>query len=284
MAPGTIVDITTPAVDYKRHLEKAQQLIRDNRLPEAAVELKKSLEMKPDYPDTLNEYGYVLANMGQLQEAVVYCKKAIEIEPRYWPAFYSLGMIAARQGKVEEAIGYYRRTLEIDPGVSAAQFNWGNLLRDQGRFDEALLHYRKAAEAKPTDETLTNIAIILIQRGRVSEAVLNLRAALKANPEYVEALNALAYLLATGADVSLRDGKEAVQLAESACKLTMYGNPSLLDTLACAYAEAGRFDDAIRTAEKAVDLGLKSGNKRVASEFRSHLDLFKKQKPFHAGK
>ncbi len=282
--PGAIEDITTTAVEYKRLLDKGKELILANRIPEAEIELKKSLDMKSDYPETLNQYAILLVDQGRLDEAIGYCRKAIEIEPRYWPAFYSLGIIFGRQGKVDEAIVNFKRTVELDPENSAAEFNWGNVLRAQGRINEALTHYRRAAAIKPTDATLTAIGVILIQKGRPGDAVPNLRNALKANPNHVEALNALALVFATAADGSLRDGKEAVRLAENACRLTRNGNAHLLDTLACAYAEVGRFDEAVRTESKALALARGGAYGQLVPEIQSHLDLFRKQKPFRLGK
>ena len=283
--PGGIEDITTPAVDYRRHLEKGKRLIEKGLLDEAAIELRTSLDMKPDYPDSLVEYGYVLAEKGKLVEAAGYCRKAIEIEPGYWPAHFCLGMIAGQRGNIDEAVGYFQQTVKLNPVYSVAYANLGNAFRFQGKLDEALIHYCKALEIKPNSaETLSDIGLVLVQQGKRSEAVPHFRAALKANPQYVPALHALAVILATSADGTLRDGKEAVRLAEIACRSTNSGDPALLDTLACALAEAGQFDDAARTAGTALDAARKAGDEGLASEIQSHLALFEKAIPYHQEK
>ena len=79
------------------------------------------------------------------------------------------------------------------------------------------------------------------QLGRTREAVAQYQEALRLNPDLAGALNNLAWVLATCPDDQLRNGAEAVRLAERACELTHYREPLFIGTLAAAYAEAGRF-------------------------------------------
>ena len=81
----------------------------------------------------------------------------------------------------------------------------------------------------------------------------------------------------------MRDGKEAVRNAERACHLTAYQQPSCLSTLAAAYAEAGRFSEAIATAEMAVKLQTAKGETRLAGINNQLLSLYRSGKPFHEG-
>jgi hypothetical protein len=107
------------------------------------------------------------------------------------------------------------------------------------------------------------------------------RRAIRLNPNYAEALNNLARVLATGADDKLRDGAEAVRLAERACVLTQYGQPWFVGTLAAAYAEAGRFPEAVATAEKAEQLATGAGMTAVAAKVREMLALYRAGQPYH---
>ena len=106
------------------------------------------------------------------------------------------------------------------------------------------------------------------QSGRTREAVAQYREALRLNPNLAGALNNLAWVLAASPDDELRNGAEAVRLAERACELTHYGEPSFIDTLAAAYAEAGRFPEAVTTAEKAEQLATAAGLTAVAAKNR----------------
>src|SRR5207249_10415894 len=96
----------------------------------------------------------------------------------------------------------------------------------------------------------------------------------------VDALNNLAWILATNPGDDLRDGPEAVRLAERACELTQRREPVLLGTLAAAYAETGRFTDAVTTAQKAIELAAAAGQKEVADKNRQLLELYRADKPF----
>jgi Flp pilus assembly protein TadD len=85
---------------------------------------------------------------------------------------------------------------------------------------------------------------------------------------------------ATGKNVEIRDGGEAVRLAEIACRLSQNKEPTILDTLAAAYAEAGRFEEALQTATKALSLARQLKQEDLAREIEARIELFKTGKPF----
>jgi Tfp pilus assembly protein PilF len=121
----------------------------------------------------------------------------------------------------------------------------------QQRYAEAIGSLSQTLRLKPDDaDTHFFLAEILSPQNKAVEAVQHYREALRIRPDFPEALNNLAWLLATSKEAGARDGAQAVQLAERACELTLYGTPIYISTLAVAYAEAGRFDDAIATAQK----------------------------------
>jgi len=117
--------------------------------------------------------------------------------------------------------------------------------------------------------------------GRTREAVAQYREALKLDPDLSTALNNLAWVSATSPDDGLRNGTEAVRLAERACALTHYAQPWFVATLAAAYAEAGRFPEAVATAEKAEQLAANTGQAAVAAKDRQMLGLYRAGKPYH---
>ena len=92
--------------------------------------------------------------------------------------------------------------------------------------------------------------------------------------------NNLAWLLATGSNISAKDADKAIELAEKACKLTEYKNPQCLDTLAVAYASAGRFDDAVKTAEKALNIVKTTYQESIAGEIQSRIKLFQSHQQY----
>lgn len=106
------------------------------------------------------------------------------------------------------------------------------------------------------------------------------RSAIRLVPELPKALNNLAWILATHPDPKIRNGIEAVKFAERLCALSQHQSPVGLDTLATAYAEAGRFSDAVSTAQKAVGLIGPSANPAKILGMKSRLDLYKQGRPY----
>jgi hypothetical protein len=98
-------------------------------------------------------------------------------------------------------------------------------------------------------------------------------------PDWPEALNNLAWLLASHQDPQIRDGKEAVRLAQRAVELRQSRDPEQLDTLGGAYAEAGQFSEAIATARSALALAAQTGKTNLLPAISNHLDLYQAGKP-----
>src|SRR5438046_1425828 len=195
--------------------------------------------------------GLALKNQGQLDQAIAHYRRAIDIWPDYVDAHYNLGGAYIEKGKVDEALAEYRRAIEIRPEEADSHNNYGSALRELKQFDQAEAEYKRALSLRPQYlDARLNLGSLLLQRGRTAEAIANLETArrlqpndattrvtlalalmkngqaaeaaaefnraLQLAPEKVSALNSLAWLLATAADDSVRDGNRAVQLAERA--------------------------------------------------------------------
>jgi Flp pilus assembly protein TadD len=155
-------------------------------------------------------------------------------------------------------------------------------LTARGRPDEAIADFRQAVRIQPHHADFhLNWGVALDQLGRTREAVAQYRDALKLNSDLIAALNNLAWILASNPDDELRDGAEAVRLSERACDLSHYGEPLFIGTLAAAYAEAGRFPEAVAAAEKAEQIATTAGLTAVAAKNRQLLELYRAGKPYH---
>ena len=155
-------------------------------------------------------------------------------------------------------------------------------LASSGQLQPAAEQYEQAVQGKPDDPGLRYaFALTLGMLGKAAEAAEQYRYLLNLQPDHVEALNNLAWILAANPMDSLRNGAEAVRLAERACELTQHRAPVLLGTLAAAYAEAGRYQDAVDTAEKARALALSSGQKAVADANSKLLEVYRAGKAYH---
>ena len=257
-------------------------LAAEGRLDEAIENYYKAIQINPNYSDALNSLGIALATEGRFDEAIETYRKAIQLNPYSFEALDNLGNALADKGRVDEAIKNYRRAIQINPYFFEALDNLGNALAAKGQFDEAIENYRKAIQVNSNHpETLLHLGMTLGQLGRNREAVAQYREALRLNPNLARALNNLAWVLAASPDAGLRNGAEAVRLAERACALTHDGEPLFIGTLAAAYAEAGRFPEAVITAEKAEQLATNTGLTAVAAENRQWLELYRAGKPYH---
>jgi tetratricopeptide (TPR) repeat protein len=240
---------------------------------EAIGSLSQALRLKPDDADThcilaevLSVLAEILRDQNKAVEAVQHFREALRIRPDFPEALNNLAWLlatskepGARDGtqavQLAEracALTQYQKTVYLDTLVAA--------YAEAGRFDDAIATAQKARTlAAAADETD-------LQKTRIS---------LAAN------LNNLAWTLATSPDTSIRDGKRAVQLAERACELTGYKKTIMAGTLAAAYAEAGRFDDAMAMAQKACALASESGDQNLLKRNRELLALYRTRQPYH---
>ena len=234
------------------HVNLGGYLYEERRMEEAMEHYQKAIQLNPNFPDALNDVGLALAAQGRFDEAIENYRKAIQMDPNRFEMQYDLGLALAAENRLDDAIKHYYKALQINPNLPEVLDSLGNALAAKGRFDEAIKSYRQAILVNSNhSETFFHLGMTLGELGRSREAVAQYREALKLNPNLIGALNNLAWELATSPDDKLRNGAEAVSLAERACELTHYREPEFVGTLAAAYAEAGDFPEAVTTAENA---------------------------------
>jgi tetratricopeptide (TPR) repeat protein len=148
------------------------------------------------------------------------------------------------------------------------------------RDSETLWNHTLACTSR-NREAHNHLGLALADRGRIGEAMAQYQKALKIAPDYVRAYNNLAWLLATCPAATLRNGVEAIEHAQRANQLTGGRQPAILDTLAAAYAEAGRFPEAVATAHKALALATQQGKQTLAKALRTRTALYEAGEPYH---
>ncbi len=202
-----------------------------------------------------------------------------------WPAHNNLGCILAEQNRFDEAITHFRSSLLSNSNNAQARCNLGKALTQQRKLTEAEAELRTAVALKPQEpEFHRSLAYALGGQGKSEEALGQLRQAADLDQSAVgrlELASMLQWILATSSDDSVRNGTEAFALAEKACQETQYQDAMTMGTLAAAYAEAGRFSDAVATAEKAANLATAAGNSRFAAINTQLMQLYRSGKPFH---
>ena len=192
----------------------------------------------------------------------------------------NLGIVFLRKGNLDEAISLLQAAVDLRPENSPAHENLAKALLQKGQVANALVHYRKLLELQPDNIEVHNIVgTVLIQQGRIREGVEEWQKVLAIQPDNGNAMSNLAWVLATSPDESLRDGAKAVQLAEQALHISGGRIPIIFRTLAAAYAESGRFSEAIQTAQQGIELADSQGNSGLATELQGNIALYQERRP-----
>ena len=182
-------------------------------------------------------------------------------------------------GRPQDAVAPLRCALELQPDDPEGHRNLGLALLQAGRSQDAVAALGRALELQPDyPEAHYTLAHAFATVGQPSTAVRQFREALRLRPDWPAALRDLALLHATRAEAGVRDPGEAVRLASRAAELSGRRDASILDALAAAYAAAGRFAEATRTAETAEALAADSAPD-LAAQIRAHLNLYRAGQP-----
>ena len=251
-------------------------LVHLGQLQEAIGYYEQALRIKPDSSEARYNLEMALARTGTTQEAIGHYEEALRIKPDSADALDNLGLAFAQAGRTREAIGYFEQATRLKPEDAEAQNNLAVALIQLGRTREAVDHWKEALRLKPDDaEMHYNLGNALVALGKVPGAIEHWQRALVLNPDFAAAQNSLAWLLATLAPAEGGDPSRAVALAERAAEFGGNRVAPYLDTLAAAYAAVGRFDDAITTAQKAVELARSAGQAQFAREIEIRLELYR---------
>jgi len=206
---------------------------------------------------------------GRLEEAVEHARQAIAAAPELVVGYRFLASRYAKLGRPEQVIEACRDGLRIAPTDWELHTMLGRTLAQSARSSGL------TAKPAPAESNL-----IFAPSDPIEEAVRHLRLATRLSSEAVGALDKLAWIRATDPEARWRNGDDAVALAERACQLTDYHFPDLLETLAAAYAEAGRFAEAVSTVQKAQTLAEAAGQKEMFRRHQEWVALFAAHRPY----
>jgi len=225
--------------------------------------------------------GVALEQAGQTNEALAQYRESLRINPERAQAHNNVANLLAASGNKEEALIHYREALRLNKKAPLAHLNLGTTLLEMGRFDEAMQHYAAAKRLSPDDPRPPYLmGKASLQQKRSADAVAHFRDVLRLAPSDFRTLTLLARVLSSDADAKLRNGTEAIALAERANELTRGSEAFVLDTLAMAYAEAGRFAEAERAAQQAIAVAAKAGANDDVAAVQQRLELYKSGQPY----
>ena len=267
------IDPENPSAYYNL----ANAMYQLGRYDDAVQQIRMSLELESEpMPEAHNNLASFLQVQGKYDEAAKHYRLALQIDPGFADAIFNLGRVFLDQGKPDEAAGCFLKFLEIKPDFAAAHYELANTLSAQKKYDDAIRHYEKALKVEPENSDFhCRLGLTMQLRGKIASSLEHYRRALELNPKNLEAMNNLAWIYATHEDNKIRNGAEAVRLARRACELTGYRQGAFVDTLCAAYAETGRFDEAVKTAEKLLDWAESAGQKGLVEKISNRLRLYK---------
>jgi len=224
--------------------------------------------------------GVAFEQQGRREDALAQYQEALRLDPRLAQAHNNLGNLLDEMGKPEQALAQYREAVRLKPNAPLAHVNLGSELAQLGQYDEAMREYVEAARLDPGDPRPRYLmGKALLRKGHDAEAIVQLHEALRLNPNDFQTLTYLARVLAAGENPQIRNGAEAVALAERANTSTDGQQPFVLDTLAAAYAEAGRFKDAQQAEQQAVELAAAAGETET-NAMQTRLKLYQSGRPY----
>jgi tetratricopeptide (TPR) repeat protein len=302
------------AVRLEPRLASAQSnlgvaLLRKGLTPEAITQLRTAVAKCPNVSEILNNLGNALRQSGDLGAALGCYRKALEIQPGNVTAWCNLAGTLTLQGQAPAAADAFQRALDFEPNLAEAHRGLARILLHERRPREGIAHLQQAVQLQPDladarDELGTallgngqieeaiaqfqsavqiapgfaaarsNLGNALLRASRAEEALAQYQAALGIEPANPYLLNNVAWLLATCTNALVRDGARAVDAAQRAERLSRDQDPRILGTLAAAYAETGRFPDAITAAQRALELATAQTNSAQVETLRTHIRLY----------
>jgi len=239
-----------------------------------------AVDKRPNNPTAEYNLAATLADLGKTDEAREHYQRALQLDPNDSRAHFNLGKILAGLGSTDEAMEHYQQALQLDPDDAAAHHELGLALARIGKLDKAIEHYHEVLRLSPLHaDGHLNLAKALTVVGRSSEAVEQYDLFLVLKPDSAEGLSNLAWLLATCEPAQGGDPARAVELAQRACELSGSEDARGLDTLAAAYAAAGRFVDAAASAKRAVELAETAEDTLLATAIHQRLQQYRAGRP-----
>ena len=267
--------------DNQARLRLAEFELGEGRFAEAARLLERAVELAPEDVYGRVQYGLALAQKGAVEEAAAQFSAALTFQPDHREALLNLAAAHEKLGRAAEGISVYSKVIELTPDSPYANYKVARLEASLGKHEAAIRSFQATLAIRPGAAGVhEDLGLSLLAVGRSAEAVASFRKAFELDPRRVGAANNAAWILATHAGGEVRNEALALQIATKINVLTKHGNPSLLDTLAVAQASAGKFDQAVATAKRAIGLAEQVGATEAAGSMRGRLDLFLQGKPF----
>ncbi len=263
------------------HSNYGWALFREGRSDEAVSHLTRSLQINPHVFVARKNLCKVLLAQGNLAQAKACFRALLPVAGGSPAAYYDLGMDFAENKQYPEAIECFTKLLTIDPQNLAARSKLGIMFLASGKPADAITQFNEVLRSVPdTPDVHISLGLAYSMLRNWERVAAHWAEAVRLKPDAVDILNNLAWLLATTDDDRVRNPTKAVEYARRACELSGYEPPELLDTLAAAYAAAGRFRDAVERAEQALELARTMKKEELIQQVQKRLELYRAGRPY----
>jgi len=266
--PDGLMKIDSPATEFYRLFDVALDLARKNQYEAAIPEWQKALELSPEDAKYVHfNLAIALNETGQVDEAIAHLQKVLALDPEYAQAYANLGVALARKGRLDEALPLLEKAAQLAPLDVKNLVNLAGALTEKGRPAEAVRRCREALVIDPDNhDAHNNLAVALVRTGQPEEAIPHFEKALVADPDSAEIHYNLGRVL-----LARKRADEAIPHLEKAAGGQ---KPAILATLAEAYAEAGRFPDAVQAGRRALELPWPASDREVADSLRARIPVW----------
>jgi protein O-mannosyl-transferase len=255
-------------------------LLKQGEAQAAAEHLEWAVRSQPGYPDARVNYGVALSELRRFDEAREQFRVAVKLRPKLALAHFYLGVSLASDSLWDEARPHLRAAVEHGAPLETMHVRVADVFLRGDKAEDAVGVLEDLFRTTRGDALAWHqYGLAHLQLRQPDKAELAWRRALDIDPDHVPTLLSLARMLATHPALAERGGAEAVRLAERARPLAGDADPLMLDTLAAAYANAGRFDDAVRTATLAASAAANASRPTLRAGIEKRLELYRARQP-----
>ena len=301
---------------FLAHNNLGALLQKDGKMDEAVAHFRTALKIRPEFPEANCNYGRALFQMGQVDEGMAYLEKSLQLQPFSSVAHEYYADALQQKGRTNEAMEHFQEAVKFKPANATAHDHLAHLFLDLHRTDDAIQEFQTVLQLQPDDaKVFSNLGNVYLSVGRVPEAIVAFEKALEIRPDLVmtcynlataqylsgqygegvrhweqtiqldpknlRAYGCLAWALATCPDASVRNGNQAIELIMKLVNAGGKNDPTVLRILAAAYAEAGNYDDALTTAQRAMQIAGDHHITVLVNELGAEMAVYQAKTPFH---
>lgn len=276
-----------------------EELEEKGKFDEALASFKQSLKYHPGYRNATMGIASTYLRLNNMPQAIEALRPLAEREPDNLLLRYNLGSAYLLNKQPQLAIGELEAALQAPPsdplkrsqwsvkGMSEsgirveAQLRLGNALASVGRKDEALKNYFAVLEADPNSARAHyQVAGIIGEKHDRLGARQHLREVIRLNPDAIDALNDLAWNIATDGQATAAERGEAKKYASHAADVTRHQEPGILDTLAASCAATGEFEEAVKIAKEAQFVARSKGDTGFVTDVQKRIELYSRKQAY----